>query len=63
MRKQKLDLFGDPISTIPKCKNCNKHKHDHRAIDLACPFGKKDRTGGYSFPYGENFKTYEPKEN
>jgi hypothetical protein len=64
MPKPKIntDIFGDPITVVPKCKNCNKNKLDHRARDFACPFGKRDRTGGFSFPYGrEKFPVYEPK--
>lgn len=54
----KKDLFGDPIPFVPKCKQCGHEKYNHRASNGACPFGRKDRTGGYSFH--EN-QFYEPK--
>ena len=60
--KPQLDLFGEPIPVVPKCANCGKAKGYHRAGDLACPYGKKDRTGGFSFPHGEAENHYEPKE-
>lgn len=58
----KLDLFGDPIPLTPACKNCGKKKYNHRASDQACPFGSRDRTGGFSFPFGAAIKVYEPRE-
>lgn len=30
-----------------KCANCGKKSEFHRAIDAACPFGRKDRYGSY----------------
>lgn len=56
------DIFGDPIPIVPECANCGKKKHNHRATDFACPFGRRDRTGGFSFPFGENVKTYVAKK-
>lgn len=61
MPKPKFDLDGKPLPLVPKCENCGKEKHHHRAKDSACPLGKKDRTGGYGFPFGEAKEIYKPK--
>ena len=61
MKKPELDLEGNPIKPIPKCEHCGKPRNHHRASDHACPFGKKDRTGGYSFPHGSKVQKFEPK--
>jgi hypothetical protein len=32
---------------MSKCKNCGRQKLDHKARDLACPFGRKHRVVGH----------------
>jgi hypothetical protein len=32
-----------------KCGRCGKRRGDHKAVTLECPYGLRDRSGGYSF--------------
>lgn len=60
-KKERLDIFGEPLIEVPKCKNCGKPRYNHRASDKACPVGRKHRSLGYT-SYNHS-SVYEPKIN
>jgi hypothetical protein len=53
--KKKLDIYGNPIIPIPKCKNCGREKDDHKAETLNCPASRHKFTWFYPNQF------YEPK--